>query len=281
MLIGGGVRSSAQPMRMIGGVDAGGAHRANWGGSGALRNFHAGEATVQAGESLSEKAGYGGHRHPTAWSMALETGGMSSNGRTRIELRASANGAIGRGMAGTALVSITAQAAGGVALSGSGSAVLSIAARGALAGILSGSGSATLAMGGRGVLAQLQWGSASAALTIGGRGDMLNVLYMSGSTASVDELSAQGLAAAVWAALAASNSGTGTMGELLNGAGGGSSPGAVAAAVRAELAAELARIDAAISSRLAAGATPLVDVRYVNGVAVTGTGTEGDEWGPA
>jgi len=63
---------------------------------------------------------------------------------------------------------------------------------------------------------------------------------------------------------------------------GGSGPSAaeIAAQVRAELAVELARIDAAITSRLAAG-TVQADVRYVNGTQIAGAGTAGNPWGPA
>ena len=63
---------------------------------------------------------------------------------------------------------------------------------------------------------------------------------------------------------------------------GGSGPTAasIAAAVRLELAVEMARIDAAITSRLAAGATAAADVRFVNGVQIKGTGAAGNTWGP-
>lgn len=64
---------------------------------------------------------------------------------------------------------------------------------------------------------------------------------------------------------------------------GGSGPSAseIAAAVRAELATELARIDALITSRVAAGATVPADVRQVNGVTITGAGVPGNSMRPA
>lgn len=62
---------------------------------------------------------------------------------------------------------------------------------------------------------------------------------------------------------------------------GGSGPSAasIAEAVRTNLAAELAKIDAAISSRQAAGLVA-ADVQQVNGVALTGNGST-IPWGPA
>ena len=79
------------------------------------------------------------------------------------------------------------------------------------------------------------------------------------------------------------------------------SASAVAGAVRTELATELARVDASISTRLASAgytaplnsaatqaaaaaaldaATVDANVKYVNDVQVTGTGEDGDPWGP-
>ena len=69
---------------------------------------------------------------------------------------------------------------------------------------------------------------------------------------------------------AASNTTTGTMGELLNGAGGGSSPGAVADAVWA----------AAIRTLTSIG-TVNANITAVNGVTIRGSGTTPDPWGPA
>lgn len=126
---------------------------------------------------------------------------------------------------------------------------------------------------------------------------------MIGSTETGGALTEGGIASAVWSAAAASNANSGTMGELLNGAGGGSSPGAVADAVwaaaartlttlssgitddianavRAALAVELARIDAAVTTRQAAG-TVNANITSVNGVAIDGSGTELNPWGPA
>jgi hypothetical protein len=53
-----------------------------------------------------------------------------------------------------------------------------------------------------------------------------------------------------------------------------------ATAVRGELATELGRIDAPISSRMAAG-TVNANLVSVQGQAIAGTGVEADPWGPA
>lgn len=130
---------------------------------------------------------------------------------------------------------------------------------------------------------------------------MAGTAYLS-AAAEGSTLTEGGIASAVWSAVAASNTASGTMGELLNGAGGGSSPGAVADAVwvaasrtlttlgagittdiadavRAALAVELARIDAAVTTRQAAG-TVNANITSVNGIAIDGAGTELNPWGP-
>jgi hypothetical protein len=61
----------------------------------------------------------------------------------------------------------------------------------------------------------------------------------------------------------------------------GPTAGQIAAAVRAELAVELARVDAEVTSRVAAGATVLADIRRVNNVPITGAGVPGNSMRPA
>lgn len=76
-----------------------------------------------------------------------------------------------------------------------------------------------------------------------GAGDLRGRLSMEGSWTPFSELSAEGLAAAVWGAVAATNNDAGTMGNKLNSAAsGGVDYPALGSAVRTELQAELLRI---------------------------------------
>ncbi len=74
---------------------------------------------------------------------------------------------------------------------------------------------------------------------------------MEGSTEGGGALTEASIATAVWSASAAGNAGAGTMGELLNGAGGGSSPGAVADAVWASAIRTLTGMSPAIKEEIA------------------------------
>lgn len=90
--------------------------------------------------------------------------------------------------------------------------------------------------------------------------------HLAGDILPYTELSPENLARAVWQALATEYNEAGTMGEKLNLAGtGGVDLNALAAAVLA-----------------AAQAAPIhADVRKVNSYTVTGTGQDGNTWGPA
>ena len=79
MLVNAGVRFGGGPMRTMGGAQAGSVERARWGETGALRNIHAGEATVVGGASISDRNGRpSGYLHPRSWSMPIKGGGMAS-----------------------------------------------------------------------------------------------------------------------------------------------------------------------------------------------------------
>lgn len=223
---------------------------------------------------------------PNAWMLPQKPGAIASRGNTRITL--SAAGSVSRGLPVEGTASIALTAAGDVSAIGSvaGGATITLAALGDVYGQAVIAGSASISITAAGAVGGVAFLSGSASITISAASTMGCTATVAGdaylsAAAEGGTLTESAIAAAVWAALASSNNVSGTMGELLNGAGGGSSPGAVAAAVRAELAVELARIDAAITSRIAAGATVPADVRYVNGVLITGTGVDGDTWGPA
>ncbi len=131
---------------------------------------------------------------------------------------------------------------------------------------------------------------AGTVLTMGvGATDLRGLLSMAGEWTPFTELSPEGLANAVWSALAAQYNEAGTMGNKLNTASsGGVDLNALAEAVweyvdrtltsggTAPTAEEVA--DAILA---AAQATPIhSNVKEVNDLTVDGTGTESDPWGP-
>lgn len=163
--------------------------------------------------------------------------------------------------AGTAAINLTAagdiQAAAAVA----GVASLSIDAAGTVGAVAPVIGSADITL------------TASTTSAMGATARTAGVAFFS-AAAEGSQLTEASIASAVWSAATRTLTSGG-------GGGGGATAEEIADAVRLELALELARVDVAVSTRVASGATMPADVRYVNGVEVTGTGSAGDPWGPA
>lgn len=116
-------------------------------------------------------------------------------------------------------------------LSGSGTiSVASLVGVVSLASSLSGTGSLTAGLNVIAYMNSVMSGSGSVNASLRGTLSMEAAIYVNQSEATVQQI-----VEAVWNALAAQYNDPNTMGELLNGAGGGSSPGAVATAVWDEL----------------------------------------------
>jgi hypothetical protein len=79
MLIANGIRlASSNPMRTMGGASAFNIERSNYGKNGAMNNFYAGDATVEAGASIANKSAFPvGYVHPYSWHPAMKSGGMA------------------------------------------------------------------------------------------------------------------------------------------------------------------------------------------------------------
>jgi hypothetical protein len=130
-------------------------------------------------------------------------------------------------MIGTA--AMTFVGAGGlsltVALGGNGA--LTITGAGGLALTIGLAGSGALSFTGAGGLSLIVPIDGTGAFGLSGLASMRGNLKLEGSWGGAPALSPEGLAAAVWGALAAQNNSPGTMGDLLNAAGGGGISGAV------------------------------------------------------
>ena len=150
-----------------------------------------------------------------------------------------------------------------------GSGAITFTGAGALSGVVQLSGAGAISLTGAGSLSMIVPLAGNGAWALTGAGDMRMRLSMAGSWTPFSALSPEGLAAAVWGTQASAYNEAGTMGSKLNTASsGGVDLDALAAAVWA------------YTVRSLTGATA-ADVRYVNGVAITGTGVDGDTWGPA
>ncbi len=130
-------------------------------------------------------------------------------------------------------------------------------------------GSGAITLTGAGALSMIVPFEGTGSIGLTGAGDLKGRLSMEGSWTPFTELSPENLAASVWAAAAASNNEAGTMGAKLNAAGSGG--------------VDLEALAASVWAYTVRGLTATVDadIKRVNGVVITGTGTTGDTWGPA
>jgi hypothetical protein len=253
---------SQYPRRMVGGVLA--EVRQLWGRT-ELRNIYVGEGLTDSKGAIPS-----GHLAPSAWVLAPEPGGMSAYVGTVVQLSTGLLPlAAGRNIDGTSALTLSvADAALQLIVSATGTASITFAASGTAAGVLSASGASTvtlsLSVATLGAVADLV---AAAGLSLTGAGTIRAVGHLETDTTPA-AVTPTTVAQAVWAALSAENDVAGTMGRLLNSAGGAADPDAIAAAVWAYL------------SRTLTG-TPSVNVTQVAGITVDGSGTEADPWGPA
>jgi hypothetical protein len=214
------------PLRLIGGSP--GTFRSMW---------RRGDRMNQSvGEGIPSKlAGVpSGHLAPSSWVLPYKPGAMSSFTNLVVTVTPGAlNLAAGVNISGDSTVTITVNPADGqLIVSAVGSTSITFNLAGNLAGALSASGStsfsftvnnATLGAIVDAVGAALVQFSNSATIRATGN--------LSGDITPFTELSPQSLSAAVWEALASAYNAPGTMGELLNSAGGGASPATIAAEV--------------------------------------------------
>lgn len=253
MLIGAGVRFGGQPMRTMGGATAGAIERARWGQGGALRNFHAGEATV----GLSSKAGYpSGALHPTSWSLPNKPGGMSSRFEAGLSINATGLAVGGINIAGSAALSFGASGSGQLIAFGQGAAALTFGATGTMAGTLQASGSASFTITpNTPTLGALAGGSGTASMTFSAVADILPADDTPPARSALASFSLAG--SATLRAIGHLSGSTDVTTEL--------SESSIAAATVAAL----------------QSTTIPVDVQRVRGQALEGTGVDGDPWGPA
>lgn len=238
MLIGAGVRYGGQPMRTMGGAQIGSVERARWGLSGALRNFHVGEATVIAGAGISLWSGYPlGSLHPASWSLPNKAGAMVSRGNI-----IGSGGASGPMQSG---YNIAADVTGSGGITASAGLIITLAA--AIAGsggVTSGATKALATMvaslAGSGNITAAAAGLAAMTANLTGAGSMnANNTALADITASIvgyGEATSQGIRDAVWSAIASEFNAAGSMGAKLNTASsGGVDTGALADAVWAKV----------------------------------------------
>lgn len=265
--------------------------------SAIVQNFHmtgANRNMINASNAgVSQTSGVpNGHRPPSAWVMPQKSGGLSSRYNITGSGSVAAAGQAGRNMDGTIAGS------GGVdsSLTFLGLIVTIAATLGQVTGA---GGISSATMSAISSLIATISGTSSVTATAAGLADLVAMLEGEGfvvpnNTALMDigatlrgysDLTPEGLRDAVWNAILTNYPDTGTAGNTLSLAGsGGVDYDTLATAVWTRAIRELSASGnsaAAAAVVAAATSTPIhANVKEVNDVAVTGTGTQGDEWGP-
>lgn len=258
------------------------------------------------GKTAAVPRGYGSIG--LAW--PARAGEMAADLDAKIRLTAVGTLIATRAVEGAATLTLGAVGDVTAVASVAGTATITLAATGSMQGLAEVAGTASLFLsatgniGARAAVAGVASIVLSASATMGATAAVAGTAHFSGA-AEGGQLTEAGIVNAVWRAAAATYNEPGTMGNKVNTAssggvdlnalaaavwahtvrglttGGAPSAAAVAAAVRSELAIELARVDAAITTRVAGGATVPADVRQVNGVTITGAGVPGNSMRPA
>lgn len=177
-----------------------------------------------------------GYRHPYAYVMPIDAGGIASI--NTILCTSDISGAnLAGGVNGAAAITTTSDLTATMQLIVS--AVAAITATGVLTSNINAIAplAASITAGGTLTSTLQALGNAVAAITAGATltGTARATGAMAADITSQSELSPEALAAAVWNSVAAAYNTAGTMGEKLNSAGGGSSPADIADAVWDEL----------------------------------------------
>lgn len=192
--------------------------------NGALFNFAAGWHTVSGVTDRS--AVPSGYRDTGAYVMARKAGGLSSHSEARPTATFSGSGAMGVNGAGAFAAVSSWVAVGQLVVSGVGSFAATASFSGNAIATLSAAGAFTATSTYSAGITAKAWATGQFTPAYTGSGTMSGKGQLVGSFPDTagDTLTAEGVATAVWAAVATANNDTGSMGEKLNDAGSAGNP---------------------------------------------------------
>lgn len=196
--------------------------RSNWGTTGSVRNFALQDGATAALRLVAYPTGY-----TNGWMMPLVAGSVSSHYNAVGSTVASGQMAAGINITGTATGLSTAEAIGQLILSAIGQAFGSTTLTGNIVASLAASGTAAGSSSLNATIGALAWGRGEAVGETTASLISYAVGHLAGSVTPFTELSPENLAAAVWNSLLANYQQSGSMGEALMGAGGGTTPASI------------------------------------------------------
>lgn len=183
------------PATFIGGGIISGA-RSGWNKHGISRNF--GLVVGADAPSVLEKnlaAIPHGSSTGGAWILPRTDGGRHA--RSEVSIGASATGALGRNMVGSAALTVGAAGIGGLIAGGVGTASINLAASADIAATVGSTGSATMSVSASAVTGALGWLQGTSTLQVSGTVTSYAFGWMVGSTAE-SGMTAEGIANRVW-----------------------------------------------------------------------------------
>jgi hypothetical protein len=167
--------------------------------SGGFRNFHAGEATVIAGNSISEKAGFpNGATHPYSWSLGIKAGGLSAYNSSNIAFSAAASILSVQTMDATSSIVFTVDGALGLVIQLGSTSSITFTATVDLDGIALMDGASSIVFSSATDLSNLTSLVGTGTITFSSSTDLTGIASLEGTSGGAEALSAEGLAAAVW-----------------------------------------------------------------------------------
>ncbi len=187
--------------------------RANWNKPGMMRNMGVGSGNDWSLASVPHGLGMDG-----AWLLPQTAGGMTSRYAARVTITGTGVGARGSNIIASGLITITASGTGGLIAGAIGDATFTIDGSGSIRAIVGGIGAATITIDGTADIGAQGWLVGTGTMTVDATMDTYAIGWMVGTTEEAG-LSVPGIARGVWAAIAADNDDTGTMGQKLNAAG--------------------------------------------------------------
>jgi hypothetical protein len=209
--------------------------------------------------------------------MPIKPGGMSSS-QARITVSGAGTALSASVMTGNGNISVTGAGAVSLVVSMTGNGNLSVTGAGNLALTIGLAGNGNISITGDGSLSMRVPIAGNGNISLTGAADLRGILTMQGSWGGAAALSAEGLANAVWSALATSNNTPGTMGAKVNASGGASDPWSVTLE-GTYTAADLMRIMTAVLAGTATGTNQpgVTKFKSLDGTKdrVTSTQTEG------
>jgi hypothetical protein len=187
--------------------------------AGMRRNLFASQASISALSSIPA-----GARHPQSILMPQKAGGLASRNNTKITFSETGLGVLGKPISGSSTITFTPTATGGLIVSGSGSASITLSATGTILSVAASSGSASITLSGSALIGALAGLQGTSTITLTPTATIYAIGYLSGISTNEAEFSADALARAVWDALKADYTGTGSMGEIMNSIGASANP---------------------------------------------------------